>query len=977
MGGYETRYVGLGRLPTKLSEFDLERYFSLSNADIAAINERFRADRRAGASVQLVFLRASGRPLDHFNTIPRQLLQYVGMRLGISNPTIASLKTIYGRYKTLYDHQVWAREYLGLRVLDDTARADLKQWMRKRAQEALSLDELLQDAVLWLYEQRIVIPAERTLRDTARSVWGAIEKDLLSIVQQAIPSAALADVVAKLGEIMVGSSMTRLEWLKAAPKRHSPSTLNETLEKIRYLKGLGVHDWMFESIPLDKQRAYAQLLQARRPAKTRELKESRLTLELVCFLKISLLELTDSALYQSGRRVRDLVRGAYTKAQSKQARNAIDFRRRLVDIKAVVENDELPAESRLAAIRQMLTDVKAAPPATHAAIVRQALTEDGTRVRALLNGLSDLEFAGTTTDKGLKQLSTVRQLHTSGATELPVGTDLNVGKAWQDLVDDPDRKRALRALEACAMMNLRKGLRGGSVWVRHSLSFRERNQMLISPEQWKTESDSYLTVLSLPRDPEPFLERLLENIKAGLTAVDEARKAGKVDIGSDGMLHLSALASLPDDVEPKHTRDRVFKQIGEVQLPDLMLQMEALTNFSEILLARRPRDENELIGLYGALLAHGTEVDVKGVAAMTPQLDTAQISAAMRMLETPGRLHRANNRVVEFQRKHVITELWGTGESASADMMSLDASKHLWYARVDPRRRQHAAGIYTHVLDQHGIAYNQPIVLNERQNGPAIEGLVRYNDSRERNRLSMLAVDTHGYSHVGMAVAKLLRFDLCPQLRNLAERKLYLPRGFEAPDGIEDILAREVSIKPIRAGWEELLRLVASIHSGRVSANVALQRFGSAAQGDPLHRAAENLGKLLRTLFLCDYFSNEDFRREIHTILNRGESVHQLQRAVYYGKIAPERGRRKDEMIAIAGAHTLLTNLVIAWNTHQMQSVIDGWRKFGIEVDDAWVRRMGPAHFGHINFRGTFKFSVGRYAELIFQPNRQHYKRAS
>ncbi|UUZ76098.1 transposase [Polaromonas sp. P1(28)-13] len=64
-----------------------------------------------------------------------------------------------------------------------------------------------------------------------------------------------------------------------------------------------------------------------------------------------------------------------------------------------------------------------------------------------------------------------------------------------------------------------------------------------------------------------------------------------------------------------------------------------------------------------------------------------------------------------------------------------------------------------------------------------------------------------------------------------------------------------------RKGWDELLRLAASIRSGRVSANVALQRFGSAAQGDPVHRAADQLGRLLRTLFLCDYFSNTAFRR--------------------------------------------------------------------------------------------------------------------
>lgn len=129
----------------------------------------------------------------------------------------------------------------------------------------------------------------------------------------------------------------------------------------------------------------------------------------------------------------------------------------------------------------------------------------------------------------------------------------------------------------------------------------------------------------------------------------------------------------------------------------------------------------------------------------------------------------------------------------------------------------------------------------------------------------------------------MLGFDLCPRLRKLSERKLYLPRRVAAPDGLASVLAYEISIKAIRDGWEELLRLVAAIHSGPVSANVALQRFGSAAQGDPVYRAADHLGRLLRTLFLCDYFSNVEFRREMHTLLNRGESVHQLQRAIYTG----------------------------------------------------------------------------------------------
>ncbi|RDK04975.1 hypothetical protein DN412_39625 [Cupriavidus lacunae] len=169
----------------------------------------------------------------------------------------------------------------------------------------------------------------------------------------------------------------------------------------------------------------------------------------------------------------------------------------------------------------------------------------------------------------------------------------------------------------------------------------------------------------------------------------------------------------------------------------------------------------------------------------------------MRALEASGRLRRANERVAEYQSRIPIAALWGDGDKASADMMSLDASRHLWNARIDPRRRTYAAGIYTHVRDRWGIVYDQPIVLNERQAGVALEGVEHHNRAEDRIRLSLLAVDTHGYTNPAMAIAKLLGFDLCPRLRDLAERNLYLPRIFSIPEGLEPATVRRVSLTAI------------------------------------------------------------------------------------------------------------------------------------------------------------------------------------
>jgi hypothetical protein len=47
----------------------------------------------------------------------------------------------------------------------------------------------------------------------------------------------------------------------------------------------------------------------------------------------------------------------------------------------------------------------------------------------------------------------------------------------------------------------------------------------------------------------------------------------------------------------------------------------------------------------------------------------------------------------------------------------------------------------------------------------------------------------------------------------------------------------------------------------------------------PSYNAGDGLGRMLRTLYLCDYLSNPAFRLEVLYLLNQGEAVHSLQGA--------------------------------------------------------------------------------------------------
>ena len=419
----------------------------------------------------------------------------------------------------------------------------------------------------------------------------------------------------------------------------------------------------------------------------------------------------------------------------------------------------------------------------------------------------------------------------------------------------------------------------------------------------------------------------------------------------------------------RHQQQALFKLIAaavpaerDLWVPRLLAPIEdGGVSRREWLLGRPARSEWELVALYAALMGLGSDLSIAELVRMVPSLAADSLGQMMLKIEGERRLRPANDAVLRFMREHPIAALWGRELFASADMMSLEATRYLWSAHLDPRRRTYAVGTYAHVLDQWGILYDLPIVLNRRQAGAAIEGALR---QRQVERIERVAVDTHGFTHFAMALAKLVGFDLCPRLAKLKKRKLYLPKGLEIPQVLRPIVAETVSRRAIARGWEGLLRLGASVKHGWDSATAALDRFGSAAAGDPVCNAGDGLGRLLRTLYLCDYLSNPAFRLEILDLLNQGEAVHSLQRAIHNRMITAKHGRTMEELGTISGALTLLGNIVMAWNTHRIQAMIDAAPS---EHPDELMRRLAPIGHKHINMRGILTFDLGRHRSNLLR----------
>lgn len=678
-------------------------------------------------------------------------------------------------------------------------------------------------------------------------------------------------------------------------------------------------------------------------------------------MRYSTASLALTTVLMARRQATKLWADAYSRAELLEAKQALSYREVVDEIFAMVDATDLSDADFRTKVRDIKAKQKPAEFPTRAAAARWLLSEPGTTIRPLLTELGKLDIQWET-DRSSEAFTLTSQLRAGGKTALPTDTDVKVAKGWRALIDGSDRERALRALEAAALLDLQKGLRNGAAWIDHSAAFCHRDKILISPERWQKDRRRHYAQMSLPLSAEVFLKKITTALVAKLTLVDVAVAGGEISI-SDGVIHLPRLKAEAKIAEVKPLREALFNDVGPVQLPELILDIDSRTGFSRAILGRAPHSEHELLRVYAGMLAHATAFNATQVAQQVPQLTPEQVLSGMRLFENTERVRDANAAVTSYQRQLPVTRIWGDDRLASSDSMSLDVSHRLWAARLDPKRNISSVGTYTHLVDTGSLIYDQPLILGNRQAGAALEGVLRQTEIE----IERLAVDTHGYTAFGMSMAKLMGFDLCPRLKFLKERKLYLPKSMAdvVPESLADIVDYAVTESLVIKHWDDLVRIAASIETGQTNAMIALARYGSASVGDPIYRAGVALGRLLRSIFLCDYFISEPYRRIINRILVHGESVHQLQRAVYRGSFSKPRGQREQELFALSGSLTLVTNLCLAWTTTKIQAVIDtkpGWLE---STNMEWLKGVSPGHFQNINFNGTFSFPISQYRDRL------------
>jgi len=161
----------------------------------------------------------------------------------------------------------------------------------------------------------------------------------------------------------------------------------------------------------------------------------------------------------------------------------------------------------------------------------------------------------------------------------------------------------------------------------------------------------------------------------------------------------------------------------------------------------------------------------------------------------------------------------------------------------------------------------------------------------------------------------------------------------------------------IRQQYDQMIKYATALRLGTAETEAILRRFTRAGVQHPTYAALAELGKAIKTIFLCSYLHNEAIRREVQDGLQVVENWNSANSFIFYGKSGEiATNRRDDQEVSVLCLHLLQICLVYI-NTLMIQQVLGqtGWDGRLLPED---LRALTPLIYAHVTPYGHFRLDL-------------------
>jgi TnpA family transposase len=970
------------RFKSRPSQTELERFYTLS------ATERLFCDgyaRSLTTRLGFVLLLKTYQRLGYFvpsDQVPNAIVEHIATLLG--EPCDRENLRHYDLSQARRKHLSVVRQFLEVKPFDGAGKALLRETVREAALTKEDVIDLINIGIETLVRHRYELPAFDTLVREARAQRVATNQALFARIHEALGESGRA-LLDRL--FVVDNDSRRISpWneLKQDAAKPTRGGMRELVTRYERLTGLAGFNELRNTIPVVKVSQWALEGSSLDAASMADMEPHKRYAVALALIWRRLARVTDDLcdlFCKQMKRVAHSAEQALEEYLMNHQDKTDEILRRFAALETLLNSDCPPAE-QLQGVRQA---VVARPDLCEFSRLHSEYGGKNEcrfmwrsfkpRRAELLRILSLLKLVSTSQDTGFERSLTFMLgqrrkscewvvLKTDSEAALNLA-DLDwVPDKWWKLITGETRRDTApparldrRQFEVCVCAQLVRELKSGDLCVIGSDAYSDYRDELVPMAECERTRDDYGEKVDLPVERNAFIQHLRTLLRDAASRVDETYHDNTCFKIIDGRPKLGRPAKKPTppgfallDEALTQKLDRLDLSLLDV-LADTMQWIGWGKHFGPLSGHQgklKEEDRRKILTTF----AYGTGLGPTQVAKNMVDLSARQVAFVNQRQVTTEKLEAAICAVINGYNQFQLPRYWGDTKRAAVDGTQWNLYENNLLSERHIRYGGYGGIAYYHVSDAYIALFSHFIPCGVWEAVYLLDGLTKNQSDIQPDTVHG---DTQAQSAPVYGLAFLLGIKLMPRIRNWKDLKWFRPTATEEYRNINALFTKDaVDWDLIACHLPDMLQVAQSIRAGRLSPSTILRKLGTASRKNKLYYAFRELGRVVRTVFLLEYISNDEIRCLIQAAQNKCEGFNQFAQWAYFGADTIEDNVRDNQLKIIKYNH-LIANLLIFHNCHTLTQALQELEAEGMELTPELLGALSPYRTHHINRFGRYE----------------------